>query len=181
MIMAAVLLAGLALAFYKVRAMHRPVLALACRAGVGAACVQAAWEYVDDQGPRALAFLQHGCDRLRGSSSCAALTEFIAVGLVSPADFARAEKMCLTGDRRFGAACVQLAELTILGQFGDYERPKRTTTFYARGCELGDQAGCTGLRTAAEQLRAVDRFSEMAKACVEGHGEACDQLISRFR
>ncbi len=46
-------------------------------------------------------------------------------GLAGPADFERAERMCLEGDRRYARACVTMADLTILNQFGSYERSMR--------------------------------------------------------
>ena len=110
-----------AFALYRIEVLHRPLFPLGCAVGVRAACVKAGWAYVDDHRQFAVDQLTRGCDRLRDPESCNVLTDFVAVGLAGPADFARAEKMCLEGDERFARACVTMAGLTIFGQFGDYD------------------------------------------------------------
>lgn len=173
------LVAAVGLAFYKVPALRAPFLNLACRSGSGSACVAAAKLAMDRDVGLAFQLAAHGCEKLRHAESCATLTELVAI--VTPGDYPRAEKMCLEGDGRFGRACVLMAELVIIGQFGDHDRQARTLAFYGRACTLGEPEGCDGLKVAAQQLASADRLNAIAKACVDGDHDACTKMIGKFR
>jgi TPR repeat protein len=155
-------------------AVRAPLLALACRVGSGTACVKAARIYSH---PDSTALLARGCERLAHPDSCTMLADYIAVGLAGPPDFARAEEMCFEGDRRFLGACMVMAELTIEGQFGDYERQKRAETFFKRACQLGSDEGCRRVAGAAARIARARRVAAIFEACsVRGDPEACAQM-----
>jgi hypothetical protein len=159
------LLAGLALlalviAFEQKPVLRAPFLAAACYVGVGRACVGAAGLF----GPEtSTSLLSHGCERLKHANSCAMLTDSIAAGLAGPPDYARAERMCLQGDQRFGEACMHLAKLTIMGTFGDYERDKRTEAFLQRACALGVADGCGSGAAERTNIELMNRFDDLVR------------------
>ncbi len=179
----AALAAGLmgALALYRVEVLHRPLFAAGCAAGWGASCVEAGWAYVGDHRQFAVGQLTRGCERLRDPESCSVLTHFLAVGLAGPADFERAERMCLEGDRRYARACVTMADLTILNQFGSYDRQKRTVAFLAHACALGEEPACRRVAAASREIDAADQMAQQAKACADGDRDACQRITEDFR
>jgi hypothetical protein len=175
------LLAGLALlalviAFQQKPVLRAPFLAGACYVGVGRACVGAAWLF----GPKTSnSLLSHGCEKLKHANSCAILTDLIATGLAGPPDYARAERMCLQGDHRFGEACMHLARLTIMGQFGDYEQEKRTEAFFRQACALGMEEGCRSGATARTSIQLMNRFNNLVRACANGDDPDCKGVMPR--
>src|SRR5215471_4252528 len=150
---------ALAVAFNNVQAMRAPFLALGCHVGLGKACVKAGWIYLDRK-DKATKLLQHGCDALEHSESCLLLVDLIAVGLLGPSDFARAEKLCLEGGSHYAMACSMLADETINGQFGDYERQKRAERFFTRACELGRTQDCAAIATVPARIGAMKQLSD---------------------
>jgi hypothetical protein len=180
------ILAATALAVAVVVAAETPrvrarLLAAACHAQLGAACVEAARIVVNDDQRRSTALLTHGCDTLKDAGSCELLADFTGSGLAGPADYERAARMCLEGDRRFGRACLRMAFLTIAGQFGEYDRVKRTETFFARACRLGVEEGCRSLSTAASRIQEIRQLDDIAGKCVNGGDEACHRVIQKLK
>ena len=158
-------------------AVRARVFALGCRLGSGDACFKGALLY---RHADSTALLKRGCEALAHVDSCMALTDAIAVGIAGPPDFAHAEKMCLEGDRRFSRACLQMAEETIRGQFGDYEQQERAETFFKRACALGSAAGCNGVDGVAARVAESKRVAAIYRACaIDGDAPACVEMNKR--
>ena len=155
---------ALVVAFNKVEAMRAPFLAFGCRVGFGKACVKAGCIHVRHRKNDATRLLQHGCDALKHAESCLTLVDLIAAGLLGEADFARAEKLCLEGGRHYALACSMLADETINGQFGDYERQKRAERFFARACALGRTEDCAAIATVPARIGEMKKLNEITQA-----------------
>jgi hypothetical protein len=181
LIAATVAAIALAVAFNKVEAMRAPFLALGCRVGFGKACVKAGWIYVDHRRDDATRLLQHGCDALKNAESCLMLVDFIAAGMLGEADFARSERLCLEGGRHYALACSMLADETINGQFGDYERQKRAERFFTRACALGRAQDCAAIATVPARIGEMKKLNETIEACGRHNEAACAAMMQQMR
>lgn len=142
----------------------------ACRAGDGAACLEAARAWERSVGTRgsdaakAQSFFDRGCD-LGNVEACVALGMSLAGGLAGAPNEPRArtalEKAC---NGNSGEGCRRLGDLLAFPHAPPTPQSAAAgLPFMKRGCELGDHQGCV-----------FARMLQLQVSCDRGDPEACE-------
>ena len=74
-----------------------------------------------------------------------------------------------------------LADETINGQFGDYERQKRAERFFARACALGRTEDCAAIATVPARIGEMKKLNEITEACARDDEAACAAMMQQMR